>query len=373
MKMRTIYLLISVFLLSAVSYGQTCVTLTASTEVNEPVPSGVGTWTPLTNTSVSDDNRAQASLNSQGFTERLKLTNFGFNLPANITIQGISVSVERSVSNSVVFRDQDIMLVKGNVTQTGTNKATLATWPTVDASVSYGNSTDLWANTWTGADINSTGFGVALSVFRTVSAGAPSTARIDFVSITVCYLPNPLPLKIKSFTATKGTNKNAIIEWVTANEQNVKELQVEKSSNGVDFILFKSVMPTGNNTTTDNRYSIQDNLVLNGINYYRIKIIDNDGSSIYSETKRVTFTDIGNSIVINYFDNAFKIAIVNNPGKYDLVVFDYAGRKLFSQSIITRLNNELISIPVKFLSNQAVIVSVKGGRLQAQKKFFVRE
>jgi hypothetical protein len=361
--------------LYASSYAQTCITKTAGTIVNEAVASSNGTWTTplITSINASDNNYATASIPSQGFSDRLKLTNFNFNLPANIIILGISVSVERSVSSGVVFRDQDIMLVKGNVTQTGTNKATTASWPTVDATVNYGSSTDLWANTWTRADINSTGFGIELSAFRTVNAGPPSLARIDSVSITVCYMPTPLPLKIKNFSVTKGSNKNAIIEWVTASEQNVKELQVEKSTNGVDFVLFKTVIPTGTNSTTDNRYSIQDNLVFNGSNYYRLKIIDKDGSYIYSETKRLAFTDIENSIAINYFDNAFKIAIVNNPGKYDLVVFDYAGRKLFSQIIITSLNNEFISVPVKLLSNQAVIVSVKGSGLQAQKKFLVRE
>jgi hypothetical protein len=209
--MKKLYSFLLLFVMWITSYSQICVTRTAATEVNEAVPSGTGTWTPLTNAGVSDNLWDQASISAQGFSDRLKLTNFGFTIPTNAAIQGISATVERSTSSSVVFRDQDIMLVQGNVTQTATNKATLVTWPTTDATANYGSSTDLWGNTWTRANIISSGFGIALSTFRTVNAGAPTNARIDFVTVTVCYIVL-LPLKIKSFSVTKGSNKNAVIE-----------------------------------------------------------------------------------------------------------------------------------------------------------------
>jgi hypothetical protein len=143
--------------------------------------------------------------------------------------------------------------------------------------------------------------------------------------------------------------------------------------NGIDFVLLKSVLPKGNNSSADNRYSLQDNFVLNGTSYYRLKIVDTDGMYSYSEIRPVTFTDIEANVAINYVTKTLKIAINNTPGKYELAVFDFVGRKLFSQDITTRLNNDFISVPLNLMPNQAVIVSLKGNGLQAQKKFFLRE
>ncbi len=61
--------------------------------------------------------------------------------------------------------DGIVSIVKNNAIGS-TNKKKLGAWATAKNYVSYGNSTDLWDETWTAEDINSADFGVVLSVHQ---------------------------------------------------------------------------------------------------------------------------------------------------------------------------------------------------------------
>jgi hypothetical protein len=52
--------------------------------------------------------------------------------------------------------------------------------------VLYGGATDLWGTTWSVADVNSTGFGAALSVAYVSTAGN-DWPEVDSVGTYVCY------------------------------------------------------------------------------------------------------------------------------------------------------------------------------------------
>jgi hypothetical protein len=370
--MKKITLLIFAALnFSTVLFCQTCPTRSAATEANEVI-GGNATWTTLGNSATSDNIRdISGSLAAAGqFSDRLKLTNFGFSIPTNSSIQGITVTVERSIAGatSATYTDNDIMLVKGGITQTATDKSTATAWTTSDVTVTYGNSTDLWGNTWLPADINSSGFGFAISAIRTTSPTAPQGVSVDFVSITVCYI-TLTPLTIKQFAVTKTVNGTASINWTTTNEQQVKNMQVQKSTNGTDFNFYKSILQTCKNLSTDNQYRVTDNLLLNGTTYYRLKINDENGGFKYSETKSIVIDNKAEKAFINYNNEVLTIGISNKPGNYVLQVNDVTGNLLFSKIITTTNNYSNVSIPLKFNSKQLIIVSLKSNNFSIQKKY----
>jgi hypothetical protein len=79
-------------------------------------------------------------------------------------------------------------------------------------SATYGGATNTWGQTWTEAQINSTGFGVTLSALNE-SGFASRTASVDYIRITVAYTPataptvtSPTATSIGSTTATLGAN-----------------------------------------------------------------------------------------------------------------------------------------------------------------------
>lgn len=147
---------------------------------------GVVAWTNPGNAASSDDSYAVASSLGSGNTtsEYLLCTNFGFSIPAGATIDGITVAVERSATQANRMNDNEIKIVKGG-TIGSENKAIGTSWPTSDASQSYGGASDLWSETWAYSDINATNFGVVVSAIAT--AAGSRDAQVDLVTITIDY------------------------------------------------------------------------------------------------------------------------------------------------------------------------------------------
>lgn len=92
---------------------------------------------------------------------------------------------------------------------------------------------------------------------------------------------DPLPVELSSFSA-QIINKNVILNWETATEVRNYGFDVEKSFDGKVFIKLGFVQGNGN-SNSNKYYSFEDNSPETGINYYRLKQIDTDGSFEYSK------------------------------------------------------------------------------------------
>lgn len=156
---------------------------------------GTVAWTTPANAVSSNNAYATMAVaaGQQKESQFLQVSNFGFAIPEGATITGIVVEVERKAKTNAgpdwVF-DADMVLMKAGVRQVsggGKDKAELYVgWPTVDTYKAYGGSTDLWANTWTPADVNNAGFGAA---FRCVAQGSAGeqVASVDHIRVIVYY------------------------------------------------------------------------------------------------------------------------------------------------------------------------------------------
>jgi ELWxxDGT repeat protein len=88
---------------------------------------------------------------------------------------------------------------------------------------------------------------------------------------------NVLPLHLVSFTGSKENSANHI-EWKTTNEINTDQFVLERSIDGSSFNSIAIVTATGNSM---NSYSYNDPVQVEKA-YYRLKMVDNDGSFTYS-------------------------------------------------------------------------------------------
>jgi peptidoglycan/xylan/chitin deacetylase (PgdA/CDA1 family) len=152
--------------------------------------SGVGTisWSNPGNITITTGNKYATVDVSHGSTTRyLEGTNYGFSIPDGATISGIKVAIQRksdSFSSSNI-NDSTVKLVKGGDV-VGSNKASSSDWSNSFAVANYGGASDLWGTTWTPAEINDSGFGVALSVYNQ-SSHSTRTAEVNYMQITVYY------------------------------------------------------------------------------------------------------------------------------------------------------------------------------------------
>lgn len=83
------------------------------------------------------------------------------------------------------------------------------------------------------------------------------------------------------FFRGKSENDKVILEWKSREESAVKEFIVERKSLNSEYIPLASIQPKGNNSY----YSFIDETAfksLGSIYYYRLKIVDYNGSVSYS-------------------------------------------------------------------------------------------
>jgi hypothetical protein len=150
---------------------------------------GVGTvaWENLPAGLEEGETHARAELSGGQSTHYYKATNPGFAIPEGAAIRGISTRFLRSAGGSPerIF-DNRVRLIKSGSVQSAEDKASSEPWPFTSTSVEavYGGDGDLWSNSWTPANVNSSGFGVAISA----KAGEfGSQARFRGLMITVYY------------------------------------------------------------------------------------------------------------------------------------------------------------------------------------------
>jgi hypothetical protein len=100
------------------------------------------------------------------------------------------------------LQDNTVQLLKLG-SPVGSNKALGTTWGLPDTAIGYGSTSDFWGTTWTPADVNATNFGLRFTAKNT--GASSSTATVDFISITVTYIP-AAPGIGTSTTLTKQLN-----------------------------------------------------------------------------------------------------------------------------------------------------------------------
>ena len=144
---------------------------------------GTVAWTNTGN--ITSEDGVVASVSNGSSTQYLVATNFGFSIPSGATINGITAEIRRKRGGINTCLDAQINIVKGGVIKT-TNKSTGTVLPTSFAYKSYGGSSDLWGESWTYSDINSSGFGF---VYRVDRGGGKSAMnpQVDAMRITIDY------------------------------------------------------------------------------------------------------------------------------------------------------------------------------------------
>jgi extracellular elastinolytic metalloproteinase len=162
-------------------------------------------------------------------------------------------------------------------------------------------------------------------------------------SDTTTLIMNAVPVEWGSFTAEKKAT-SSLLTWTTVQEQNSLKFVVERSIDGISFTEIGSVKASGNSNTTRS-YTLADILPVAGINYYRIKQIDLDGRSIYSEVKTVTFNPFKGAISITPNPAKDKIAITvpGNSKTLQVVILNAVGQKVQTANISGQYNQIVLN------------------------------
>ena len=112
-----------------------------------------------------------------------------------------------------------------------------------------------------------------------------------------------LPIKLTALSGRLNTETDATIAWTSAMEENSFKYEVQRSADGKNFVTVGTVKAAG--TSVDAvKYSFNDPLPGTGAYFYRLKMVDIDGSSEMSKVVYVN-SKKGNGIVTKIFPNPF--------------------------------------------------------------------
>ncbi len=163
-----------------------------------------------------------------------------------------------------------------------------------------------------------------------IVAGNFSSNSVSIFQIDLSSLPVNLT-NVKAYQKNKGV----LIEWTAEQESNIDRYEVERSQNGQQFIKLGTVQAAGNSSTAI-KYNLFDATPLEGISFYRIKIVE-PAHTTYSHAIKVNITNRSlNAITIMPNPvNGNTIALqVNLPkGNYFIGVTNKLGQLILSKNI----------------------------------------
>lgn len=177
------------------------------------------------------------------------------------------------------------------------------------------------------------------------------------------YKPQgPVPVNFLWFTATKFNEKQALLNWKTAQEINSAYFQIERSNDALIFKSIGSVQAAGNSSVAV-EYSFTDLQPANGLNYYRLKQVDLDGRFIYTPTRVIRFNEPDAGLV-KYFPNPTRglvyIELSNAMASESKIInISTAAGVVVNQVKLGAVSNNIISINLDKYARGIYFIQIK--------------
>ena len=166
---------------------------------------------------------------------------------------------------------------------------------------------------------------------------------------------NPLPVSFTSIAATKNSD-GVNVKWTIANQVNIANYEVERSTDGSSFANIATTK-----AANTNNYSVEDKNIPTTANtlYYRIKSIGEDGSIKYSSiAKLITHNLSLITIYPNPVQNKLNINLgTATNGTYKVRIITVAGVEAFNKTGVVA-NGKVISIDASKLASGVYLLEL---------------
>lgn len=178
-----------------------------------------------------------------------------------------------------------------------------------------------------------------------------SSPLLNFSPFTFGYTTTAsLPVKLTSFNG-RATTQGAALTWLVASEENFSHYEVQKSNDQRRFETIGRV-----NGQNRKQYDFLDENAT-GTNYYRLKMVDKDGTSSYSKTVRVDIASLAKkgweaTVVSNALPEASPSLLLRITSEKDALIqvriADQMGRLMMHQSLRVAKGNGVYALPSSF-------------------------
>ena len=153
-----------------------------------------------------------------------------------------------------------------------------------------------------------------------------------------------LPITLLNFTGQKNGN-SSLLQWQVTNEVNNAYFSVEQSTDGKNFKAIGKIESRAG-VSTKQEYKFSDNNPSKGLNFYRLKQVDNDGNYTYSKIVTVDFISLAGVFKIfpNPAVNSIKISLPLNSEISRIDVYDVNGKKWLEKLINTNTDSQTLDV-----------------------------
>lgn len=188
-------------------------------------------------------------------------------------------------------------------------------------------------STFRGTVITSAGAITLLGSSSLLGRGLACNGAIN-VQANIVTRPNSpvMPVTLLDFSATRQA-ASVLLKWSTASEQGSRNFTVEHTSNASSNLWESiAIVPAAGTSNDVTSYSVVDNNVIKGNNYYRLRSTDLDGNYTLSSIKLVYFDKIDAKLV-NVFPNPFHNNLVVSGAKQGSIIMlmDISGKVVKEQ------------------------------------------
>lgn len=163
----------------------------------------------------------------------------------------------------------------------------------------------------------------------TVSDQSGMSANVATVTLDITSVP--LPVTLIGFDAVKE-GLTSLLTWITSIELNSDYFEIERSTDAKSWINLGIVQAAGNSNAKNN-YNFVDSIPESGLNYYRLKMVDLDGTYAYSRIKSVNFPEFSWAVLYpNPVNDILQITISNKRVRKIRLIDSY-GRTMFNEQV----------------------------------------
>ncbi|MBL7813806.1 MAG: T9SS type A sorting domain-containing protein [Saprospiraceae bacterium] len=246
----------------------------------------------------------------------------------NASARDFSVKVGNVVTNPVDATK--VVNLQWDITPsnaTGNNADLTLQWNAANQAASFNSASEVYMGHY---DTNTSKWDV--TKLATVSGSDPFTATATgFTAFSPFALGNlgALPIELSKFEV-KRREQAAVLSWVTASEKDNALFLIEQSTNGVDFQTIGQVKGHGT-TVLATTYDFEHNTPSVGINYYRLKQMDFNGTAHYSPVRSVLFGKTSLVIKTTLVHEALDVFVGDETTT--LGIFNTAGQQVFNAKV----------------------------------------
>lgn len=204
--------------------------------------------------------------------------------------------------------------------------------------------------------------GAATATGNTENSTLTGTMKAGITAVAVGSTSSTLAITLENFKAT-ASNCDAVISWRAHNEVNADKYIIEQSADGISFVEVTTVKAKGGAGTNDYSYLITQPAALA---YYRLKIIDQNGTFLYSEKIHCQTNCSVKEYMTVYPNPVVATGTVHLSfgtkyrGKALLYITNALGQRMLSLPLQIATETNIIPIPVGKFASGTYFISLAG-------------